>query len=104
MLEEDGDSGHGPSKNNLVQDWKKEHKLQSYFNCASLPDLAPIENCWQTSKEYLRKYPHWNDSATKELILEGWAKVNQKFIDKCILSMPKRLQAVIDAEGKMTGY
>ena len=40
-LKEDGDSGHGTSKNNIVRKWKEENG-----NCASSPDLSPIENCW----------------------------------------------------------
>jgi hypothetical protein len=28
---EDGDSGHGPGKNNIVKDWKQENNLNSYF-------------------------------------------------------------------------
>ncbi len=71
VLEEDGDSGHGTSQSNIVRTWKKTNKLEYFFNCASSPDLAPIENCWQTPKQHLRKYPHWDDSATRELVLEG---------------------------------
>lgn len=72
VLEEDGDSGHGPSKSNLVRTWKQDHGLKSYFNCPSSPDLAPIENCWQPAKAHLRKLPHWDDNTTRELIYEGW--------------------------------
>ena len=45
VLEEDGDSGHGTSQKNIVRSWKEEHKLESYFNCASSSDLSSIENC-----------------------------------------------------------
>lgn len=45
VLEEDGDSGHGPGKSNIVRTWKEQHGLKHYFNCASSPDLSPIENC-----------------------------------------------------------
>lgn len=71
VLEEDGDSGHGTSAKNIVRTWKEQHQLESYFNCASSPDLSIIENGWQVPKQYVRKYPHWTDEATKELILEG---------------------------------
>ncbi len=40
----------------------------------------------------------------KELIYEGWTYVSQKLINKKIASMPERLQAVKDGEGKMTSY
>ena len=43
-LEEDGDSGHGTGKNNIVRKWKEENQLEYYFNCANSPDLSPIEN------------------------------------------------------------
>lgn len=78
MLEEDGDSGYGPSDSNPVRTWKKEHKMKSYFNCVSSPpDLAPIENCWQPVKAQMCKYPHWDDQTTRDLIVDGW-KVSRK--------------------------
>jgi hypothetical protein len=43
VLEEDGDSGHGTGPKNIVRTWKQENKLNYYFNCASSPDLFPIE-------------------------------------------------------------
>jgi hypothetical protein len=106
VLEEDRDSAHGigkRSRKGLVQQWKAQNGLKSYFNCPSSPDLAPIENCWQPPKQYLRKYPHWDDQTTRELIIEGWERVSQRFIDEKVDSMPKRLHAVIDGDGKMTG-
>ena len=62
VLEEDGDSGHGPGKSNIVRTWKESNGLEFYFNCHSSPDLAPIENCWQPVKQHLHKYPHWDDN------------------------------------------
>ena len=40
----------------------------------------------------------------EDLIREGWANVSQEFINERVRSMPKRLQAVIDGEGAMTGF
>jgi hypothetical protein len=58
VLKEDGDSGHSPEKKNIVRTWKEENGLIYYFNCVSLSDLAPIENCWQAPKQTFKKYPH----------------------------------------------
>ena len=58
VLEEHGDSGHGPGKSNVVRTWKEKNRLEHYFNRASSPDLSPIENCWQPVKQELYKYPH----------------------------------------------
>ncbi|KAF2195887.1 hypothetical protein K469DRAFT_734281 [Zopfia rhizophila CBS 207.26] len=45
VLEEDGDSGHRPSKKNVVREWKQTYKLKHYFNCHLSPDFAIIKNC-----------------------------------------------------------
>jgi hypothetical protein len=106
FLEEDGDSGHGPGKNNIVRKWKEENKLDHYFNCHSSPDLAPIENCWQPPKQYVKKLSHWDENNTRELTLpvEGWEKISQDLIKDRVESMPQRLQDCIDMEGQMTGW
>lgn len=105
ILEEDGDSGHGhASTTNRVRKWKDDKGLETLKNAGHSPDLAPIENCWQPPKQYVRKFPHWDENSLMELAGEGWSKVTQDFINKQILSMPQRLQDVIDSGGKMTGW
>jgi hypothetical protein len=42
VLEEDGDSRHGPGRNNIVWTRKEEHNLDHYFNCPNFLDLEPI--------------------------------------------------------------
>ena len=69
VLEEDGDSGHGPSKNNPVRDWKAKYGLKYYFNCVLSPDLAPIENAWFSVKNEVRKCPHWDEEITREMAI-----------------------------------
>ena len=78
--------------------------MKHYFNCASSPDLSPIENCWQLPKQHIRKYPHWDDVTTKGLIFEGWNHVSQIYINEKMIEMPDRLRVVIAGEGKMTDY
>jgi hypothetical protein len=104
ILEEDNDSGHGPGRSNPVRTWKNTYGLQTYFNCHDSPDLSVIENCWQPPKQYLKKFPHFDEQDTRELALEGWDLIQQQFINDRVRSMPERLQAVIDMEGRMTGY
>ena len=104
VLEEDGDSGHGTSKRNPVRAWKAANNLISYFNCAHSPDLTPIENAWQAPKSQLRKYSHWDDETIWELALEGWEKLSQETINKWVISMPQRLQDVINRKGQLCGY
>ena len=101
---EDGNSGHGPGRSNIVQQWKIDHGLVGYFNCASSPDLSPIEKCWAPPKAHLRTVPHWSDWVTRDLILEGWEGVTRGYISQWILSMPYRLLDIINSEGKIIGW
>jgi len=72
---------------------------------AGLPDLSPSKNSWQPTKAYIRKFQHWEIDETQQLAKEGWYEyLKQEDINKWCDSMPERLQAVIDAGGKMTGY
>jgi hypothetical protein len=59
VLKEDGDFDHGTGKiRNAVKKWKSDHGLKHYFNCVSFSDLAFIENCWQFTKQHVRKFSH----------------------------------------------
>lgn len=58
ILEEDGDSGHGPSKSNPVREWKGKNGLRFFFNCPRSPDLSLIENAWGHVEEVIKQQPH----------------------------------------------
>jgi hypothetical protein len=105
VLEEDGDSGHGyGAGSNIVKQWKEDYGLKTYKNSAGSPDLAPIENCWQVPKQYVKKHPHFDLDTLKELAREGWEQLSQETINKWVEEMPRRLQDCINSEGKMTGH
>jgi hypothetical protein len=107
VLEEDGDSGHGYNKNNtmnIVKQWKQEHGLETYKNCAESPDFSPVENAWHWPKKRLREAPHWDESTMKELVVEGWESLKQETINHWVDEMPKRLQKCIDRDGRRTAY
>jgi hypothetical protein len=108
VLEEDGDSGHGGGpkarKNNPVAKWKQDMGLNTYFNCHNSPDLAPIENCWQAPKSFVRKRPHYDEQTLMELMREGWEHVTIPYINKQVRSMPQRLHDVIEGDGERTGW
>ena len=104
VLEEDNDSGHGPSKQNPVRTWKEQHNIECYFNCPHSPDLAPIENCWRAPKASLRKFAHWDDETVKEVATEGWEGLHQETINRWVEEMPQRLQDCIDSGGQLTAY
>ena len=77
------------------------------------PDLNPIENAWKMLKESIAKqHPELSDmksnkhskTALIQAALEAWAVYRQEALDYLIFSMPRRLQAVIDANGWHTKY
>ena len=103
VLFEDGDSGHGPGKNNPVRAWKESHGLKHYFNVSGSPDLNIIENCWQPPKAYTRKFPHFDDPTTIELIKEGWAQVKQEYINQIVSTYPRWFHNVINSKARLTG-
>jgi hypothetical protein len=70
------------------------------------PDLNPIENLWHILHGNIHKrkvQPRSKETLIKAL-QEEWEKVDIEMVNKLCLSMPRRLQAVIDAKGGSTKY
>ena len=89
QLEEDGWIGWGPGT------WP-----------SNSPDLNPIENLWHILRSNIRKRKV--QPRTKEALIEAlqeeWSKLDIEMVNKLCESMPRRLQAVINARGGTTKY
>jgi DDE superfamily endonuclease len=73
---------------------------------SSSPDLNPIENLWHILCSNIRKrrvQPR-NKEALIDALQEEWGKIDIEKVRNLCLSMPRRLQAVIDANGGSTKY
>lgn len=68
------------------------------------PDLNPIENVWRLCNIAIQKRKPRTAQGYWRLLKQEWMKVPQQTIKKLIDSMPRRLQAVIDANGGNTKY
>lgn len=70
------------------------------------PDLNPIEHVWVWMKRWIeRQYPvRPTGNVLREAVLLAWAAVPSEYLCKLVESMPKRLAAVIAANGGYTGY
>ena len=78
------------------------------------PDLNPIENLWTAFKDAFHKrftelFNHPSKSLEAryryaEILKEVWYTIGQDLVDSLIESMPRRVQAVIDAKGGWTKY
>jgi hypothetical protein len=104
ILEEDGDSGHGPKGENIVKKWKQKHGLKHYFNRAGSPDWVPIEKVWRAPKGSVKDSMCLNQSDLGEACVAGWETLAQSTINSWVSQIPQILQETIELEGKMTGY
>lgn len=68
------------------------------------PDLNPIENLWHILDMQVRKRKISNKADLKQALREEWLKISSETCHKWIESMPRRLQAVIEAKGMHTKY
>lgn len=70
------------------------------------PDMNPIENLWEITKREVVKKVITNKTQLIENLIQVWHH-NSKIIESaksCIESMPRRVQALIDAKGNVTKY
>lgn len=68
------------------------------------PDINPIENLWHILDIEVRKRKISNKNDLQRIIMEEWEKIPKDTTQKLVESMPRRLQAVIDAKGMHTKY
>ena len=68
------------------------------------PDLNPIEHLWDELDRTIPKNLRRNIKNFKKALFDCWSTIGQQVLDKLVDSMPRRLQAVIDARGGHTKY
>ena len=71
---------------------------------ANLPDLNPIENLWGIVKRKMRNTRPHNTDELKSAIKSTWASITPQECHRLIMSMPRRIDAVIRARGGPTKY
>jgi Transposase and inactivated derivatives len=73
---------------------------------ARSPDLNPIENLWFMIENNLRKrrpFPT-NLAQLEKMIRDEWGALPLKFLRHLVDSLPRRVNAVVEAEGGVTKY
>ena len=81
---------------------------------AQSPDLNPIENLWAYLKHKLHQSsphlyllsggPERVKEAIYQALLGAWDSIEEDYLDKLLESMPRRMEAVIQAKGGQTKY
>ena len=97
-----------------TMEWLEENGIDTIDWPAYSPDLNPIEHIWAKLKELVYKlHPELIEQKQRggevptlllDALQDGWKALPEDFITSCIESVPRRLQAVIDAQGWYTRY
>lgn len=66
--------------------------------------MNPIEHLWKVLDDAIRKRHISNKNELKQALKEEWDKIPPSVTANLVSSMPRRLQAVIDAKGNPTKY
>ncbi|KAK8792026.1 hypothetical protein WA158_008159 [Blastocystis sp. Blastoise] len=93
----------------------KSKKMNSFFKTAQLtvidwppqsPDLNPIEHLWVYIKRRLQRNSHcgYTLSQLKVEVDKIWRSIPVNVCERLVLSMPKRIEAVIANNGGFTRY
>ncbi len=102
-LMQDGAPGHtgGNTRTEL-----QERGITSIFWPAFLPDLNPIETVWIKMKDWIAdNYPEkLSYDQLRAAVQEAWEVMTPETLMDLIQEMPKRCEAVIDAEGRHTRF
>ena len=73
---------------------------------AQSPDLNPIENLWDYLDCQIRKrnpLPHSKNELIRA-VQEEWANISLETLHHLILSLPRRVEAIIKARGRHVKY
>ena len=101
VYQEDNDPKHTAK---VVKEWYREHGIDRMDWPAQSPDLNPIENLWSILDRRLKdRVPNTKAELFEEL-KQGWNMLDTDLLTRLVDSMPRRCQAVIDANGYATKY
>ena len=84
--------------------WSDAHTITVLDWPANLPDLNPIENSWGIIKRKMRDTRPKNKAELTASINKIWASITPRQCHRLIASMPRRIEAVIQAKGFPTKY
>jgi hypothetical protein len=100
------DDNATPHRAGIIKEYAAEQQLKTMTWPACSPDLNIIENVWAVLKMNIQR--HLCEINTlddlKSVILKCWDSLEQSYIKRLYLSIPRRLRAVRLSKGHLTKY
>jgi len=101
IFQEDNDPKHTAKLN---KEWIEKKGIRRLNWPAQSPDLNPIENLWSILDQRCKNRKPANEEELFDRLKEEWESLPIDMLQNLAESMPRRLQAVIDAKGFATKY
>jgi len=101
VFQSDNDPKH---TSKLAKKWFADNQINLLECPAQSPDLNIIEHLWDHLDRSVPISGRKSFATFKNALFKAWNEIGSEVIQKLITSVPKRLQAVIDAKGFNTKY
>lgn len=101
IFQQDNDPKHTSM---IVKEWLLYNVPKQLHSPPQSPDLNPIEHLWEELERRIRKHSITNKQMLKTKLQEEWNLIGSETTKKLVDSMPRRLAAVIKANGNSTKY
>lgn len=100
-LQHDNDPKHSSK---LVKKWLSENNIRVLPWPAPSPDLNPIENVWALLKKKVDECHPASLRGLREAAQKSWSSLDEGLARNLVSSMNRRINAVLEAQGKNTKY